>query len=896
VVSQSFTGEPRIGNPSTRNNVLRLHSWLTIKEEGMDRRWHWKPYAAVALTVCAMALAGAAAVDPQAAGPGLNEPGGSGPFPAAATTTPELPGHTLYHPVQLPRQALPLYVWGNGGCSDNGLSHAGYLREIASRGYFVIALGAPRQFRPPAAAAGGASALPPARRTPAPASSQDPTQPAQMIEAIEWATRENARAGSPFQNRIDITRIAVGGHSCGGLQALAVSHDPRVRTTLVLASGIYIRPGGRSGVEIDKSQLGRLHAPLLYLTGGPEDIAHSNATDDVRRISNLPVFFGSLPVGHGGTFSQPDGGEWAHVSTRWLDWQLKGDADASWDFSGNPCRLCVDEDWTVVRKNLPPPRGPRRESLYVPARDNTLLAMNIYRPTRNGELTPGRLPTVFAFTPYRARFRDADGRVRELESFPHDLAQRLLDSGYVLAVADIRGKGASYGARRGFQDRTEAMDGHGLVQWLAAQPWSNGRVGMYGCSYLGGTTVHVATTAPPALRAIFTGATDLDKFAFVRNGGITAQFNTRPDEPLSDDLASVPVDEDWRGEKLREAVAQHAANTPMAPLWYGMPFRDSVSPLTGNRFWEEVGPYTYLDTLRSSGIATYFWSNLRDEPTGQMILAAENLGGRLLIGPGSHCAVPPEFDFAGEVQRHFDQHLRDIRAPASARVKWWLEEAPAGRNWREDQRWPGVDAPRQRWYLVAANAEGRLQQGRTGRTSAEFTVDYQLGTAEAFAFWAQSQHGRGLSFTSAALPAAQELVGFPVMRLRVASSDPEPLLFAYLEQIGPDGSVDVLAFGRLAAAYRKTGKAPYDTLGLPWITGLAADHAPLAPESEVELDFALTPVARVISAGSRLRVVITGADPRQRNLADIRKNPPPRIRVFSGRNGSWIELPLRPPT
>jgi putative CocE/NonD family hydrolase len=716
-----------------------------------------------------------------------------------------------------------------------------------------------------------------------------------MLEAIDWATREAAREGSPFQGRIDVTRIAVGGHSCGGLQALAVSHDPRIRTTLVLASGIYIRPGGRSGVQIDKWQLERLHSPLLYLTGGPEDIAHANATDDVQRINRLPVFFGSLPVGHGGTFSQPDGGEWARVSTRWLDWQLKGDADASWDFAGDPCRLCADERWTVERKNLPPPQGPRRESLYVPVRDGTRLAMHVYRPARDGALLPGRLPTVFAFTPYRARFRDADGRVRELESFPREIAQRLLAAGYVLAVADIRGKGASFGARRGFQDRTEAMDGHDLVQWLAARPWSNGRVGMYGCSYVGGTTVHVASTAPPALRAIFTGASDLDKFAFVRNGGITAQFNTRPDEPLSDDLASVPVDEDWRGELLRAAVAQHADNTPMAPLWYGMPFRDSVSPLTGNRFWEEVGPYTYLDTLRGSGIATYFWSNLRDEPTGQMILAAENLGGRLLIGPGSHCAVPPDFDFAGEVQRHFDQHLRDIPAPASARVKWWLEEAPAGRNWREADRWPGVDAPRQRWYLAASGAEGLLQPKAPRRGSGEFTVDYDLGPAEAFAFWVGSQHGRGLSFTSAALDGPRELVGFPVMRLRVASNDPEPLLFAYLEQVSPDGSADVLAFGRLAAAYRRTGKAPYDTLGLPWITGLSADHVPLSPGREVDLEFALTPVARVISAGSRLRVVVTGADPRQRNLAELRKEPPPRIRVASGRNASWIDLPLRPP-
>src|SRR5690606_29419049 len=248
------------------------------------------------------------------------------------------------------------------------LAHAAYLREIASRGYFVVSLGRPDAPRvapaapPPPARAQGAAASPAPRNTP------DETQPAQMLEAIEWATRENARTDSPFRGRIDLSRIAVGGHSCGGLQALAVSHDPRIRTTLVLNSGIYIQPGGRSGVQIDKSQLEKLHGPLLYLSGGPEDIAHANASDHVHRIARLPVFFGALPVGHGGTFGEPDGGEWAQVSTRWLDWHLKSDADAGWDFAGEACRLCGDARWTVVQKNLPAPQGPRRESLYVPVR------------------------------------------------------------------------------------------------------------------------------------------------------------------------------------------------------------------------------------------------------------------------------------------------------------------------------------------------------------------------------------------------------------------------------------------------------------------------------------------------------------------------------------------------
>lgn len=275
----------------------------------------------------------------------VGERSGSGPFPAIAESRTELPGHTVFRPVDWPHIPLPLYVWGNGGCSNNGLSHAAYLRQIASHGYVVVALG------------------PPGGGPPAPADgSRDATEAAQMIEAIDWATRETDRPESRFYRHIDVTRVGVGGHSCGGLQALAVSDDPRVDTTLVLDSGIYITPGvGRSRVKIDKSQLKRLHSPTLYLLGGPGDVAYPNAKDDIEKINHVPVFFASLPVGHGGTFSQPDGGEWARVTTRWLDWQLKGVADASLDFAGSSCRLCTDDRWEVVRKQMPAPAGPNRE-------------------------------------------------------------------------------------------------------------------------------------------------------------------------------------------------------------------------------------------------------------------------------------------------------------------------------------------------------------------------------------------------------------------------------------------------------------------------------------------------------------------------------------------------------
>jgi predicted acyl esterase len=270
-----------------------------------------------------------------------------------------------------------------------------------------------------------------------------------------------------------------------------------------------------------------------------------------------------------------------------------------------------------------------------------------------------------------------------------------------------------------------------------------------------------------------------------------------------------------------------------------------------------------------------------------------------LLGPGNHCVPPPGIDFGGIVQQFFDEQLRDVapREP-QPRVRWWLEGDDVEQHWQTSERWPGVEMPRETWYLAPAGRgddELRLQPRSARNAHAAFRVDYDVAADDYFAFWVDSQHGRGLSFTSDPLPVEHELIGFSVVHLRVASDRPEPSLFAYLEQLGPDGSAEVLAFGRLAAAYRKTAPAPYEVLGLPWHTGKAGDHMPLTPGTEVELSFALTPTSRVLAAGTRLRLVVTGADPRQRNLREIRLDPPPEISIaLGGRTGPRIELPLRP--
>lgn len=542
-----------------------------------------------------------------------------------------------------------------------------------------------------------------------------------------------------------------------------------------------------------------------------------------------------------------------------------------------------------------------RQSLYVPVRDGTRLAVNIYRPATRDRVVEDRLPVIFTFTPYRARFRDAEGVVQETALSDQLALRSLIRSGYVVAVADIRGKGASFGTRRGFQDRTEAQDGHDLVEWLADQPFSTGVVGMVGCSYLGGTAMHTASTAPPSLRAVFAGATDWDKYAFVRRGGITAQFNTRPDEPLSDDLASVPVDGDSDGTLLRQAVAEHADNTPMAALWYSMPYRDSVSPLTGNAFWDEVAIWRYADAIREAGIATYIWSNWQDEPTSQALIAAANLDSRVLVGPGSHCVPPPGFDFVGEVTRYFDYHLKglDNGFAREPRVTFWQDKGSGRGEYVRAETLPGAEADTLSLYLAAPESEGGAPMLRA-RPADEgedvFMVDYDLPSGEYFAFWPAPLDEHGLVYDGEPVEFGYDLLGYPVAHLAVGADREDADVFVYLEEVDSGGDARVLSFGRLKISHREAAKAPWDNLGLPWHSGREADVEPLPKSETARLSVPMMPISRRVQPGSRLRVVVTGADPRQRNLADVRQDPPPRITVRRGwEAASRIDLPLSLP-
>jgi cellulase/cellobiase CelA1 len=244
--------------------------------------------------------------------------GGSGPYPADYETSTGLPDHTIYRPQTLPSERLPVLVWGNGGCAANGTAQVNFLREISSHGFLAIANGNPN---------GSGS-----------------TTSQMLTQSIDWAVAENSRQGSRYYGRLDTGKIAVAGFSCGGLEAYAVSNDPRVTTTGIFSSGLLN--------DADDYQLRRLTKPIAYFVGGPSDIAYPNAMDDWGKLPSwLPAFMGNLNVGHGGTYDQANGGEFGRVAVLYLKWRLKGDITAGANFVGADCGLCRGQ-WTVQQKNL----------------------------------------------------------------------------------------------------------------------------------------------------------------------------------------------------------------------------------------------------------------------------------------------------------------------------------------------------------------------------------------------------------------------------------------------------------------------------------------------------------------------------------------------------------------
>lgn len=232
--------------------------------------------------------------------------GGSGRYRAIVVSEKTLPHFTIYRPRNVKYAArregpVPILIWFNGGCSGTSTGYEHMLNEIASHGYVVVGIGAFRMVD----SDGG----------------DDGSDWQQAGEAINWLVKQERTKSSDYYRAINLKNIALAGHSCGGAQAIANCGNSRVKTLLIMNSGM----GGMSMGGASPETLNSLHCPIIYMTGGPDDVAYWNAQTDFGRVKKPVVWADLSNAGHyGSTYWEKYGGEYGRIAVKWMDWHLKG--------------------------------------------------------------------------------------------------------------------------------------------------------------------------------------------------------------------------------------------------------------------------------------------------------------------------------------------------------------------------------------------------------------------------------------------------------------------------------------------------------------------------------------------------------------------------------------------
>jgi hypothetical protein len=544
--------------------------------------------------------------------------------------------------------------------------------------------------------------------------------------------------------------------------------------------------------------------------------------------------------------------------------------------------------------------GWERTSFHLPARDGTRLAMDLFRPTRGGKAAAERLPVIWTANRYQ-RAQVFEGKLYTvLDSF--GWLTDMLRHGYVVAVVDVRGSGASFGTFGGMFTQQETQDSYDVTEWLGTQPWSSGKVGMYGASYLAFTQYMAASQVPPHLAAIVPEKGGADLYALLWNGGIfRAGFIERWTGMVREadvDKPAEPVDGPEGKALLQAAVAEHRANRSMAEISAALPFRDSVDSRTGIRPWIVWSPITYRKDIERSGVAIYYLAGWFDRYVlGQAVLF-KNLDNpqRITFGPWSH-VQDQELDFGAEHLRFYDYWLKGIDNGIAKEdpVHYYV----MGSGWRSARQWPLPEEKRTAYWFAA---DGRLTpEGPPEKGRDTLAVDYSASVWPA-PRWSleptypedlSANDAKGITYTTPPLTADVEVTGHPVVRLWVSADVADADLFVYLEEVDAKGASHYVTEGSLRASNRATADPGFDYLGMPWHRSFAADAAPLPKGEPVELAFDLFPTSNLFDAGHRIRVTVTGSD--KANALTPEQTPPPRLVLHREKGrASHIVLPIIP--
>jgi hypothetical protein len=566
--------------------------------------------------------------------------------------------------------------------------------------------------------------------------------------------------------------------------------------------------------------------------------------------------------------------------------------------------------------------GYRADSdVRISMRDGVVLAASLYTPRE----VSGKLATVFVRHPYN-RFDYFEG-LQAINFF--------VTRGYAVLIEDIRGKYESGGEFIPYQHGT--TDGVDTLEWIVHQPWSNGRVGTFGCSALGELQfvlararhpAHAAMIAIGAGGAVGSAAGRYSYFGLFEGGvfqlasgfGWFHRHGAR--DPHAPGVGEIDIKRTLQELPIVDLVHRVRPSANGYDAFLRTPLSDP--------YWDSLDYLSESDRLTTPALVINTWG---DQTVGDTLALAESIRRstpdatrtqRTIIAPGGHCghdawdadgrfgdieirgAKQPYFDY---YTRWFDYWLRDS-GPGLADLPPYLYYMLGEQRWLTATAWPPPDARIERWYLASGgHANGRDGNGvlastaQAGAPFDEFTYDPShpvpsrggpvcctgdpadrdgpVDQAEV------EQRSDVLVYTSAPLDQALRVAGPLRAHLVISSSARDTDFIARLVHVWPDGRATNIQEGALRARYRNGFKTP----------------VLLEPGTVTELTVDLRSIAYTIPRGHRLRLQVTSSSfPRlERNLNtggrnfDESKGVVAINRVYHAREGqSFIELPLLP--
>jgi putative CocE/NonD family hydrolase len=514
-------------------------------------------------------------------------------------------------------------------------------------------------------------------------------------------------------------------------------------------------------------------------------------------------------------------------------------------------------------------------NVRVKMRDGVSLVADIYRPK-----IEGRLPVLLTRTPYNRK--------------DPETGMYLASRGYVVILQDTRGRFDSEGEFYPF--RNEADDGYDTIEWAASLPYADGRVGMFGGSYVGATQMLAASSNPPHLVGIFPYVTAMEYYeGWTYEGGALMQwFASSWTSGLTEDTvrrktAALNRSSQWVEQLPADDYRLFNAPTATEVAPY---FRDWVEHETDDDYWRKIRVSDFYNKMNVKALHAGGWHDIfsggsirnfmrlqKEAPTREA-----RDGQRLLMGPWAHAATSPEGKI-GDVT-FGSQAVLDMNATI---VKWYdfaikgqqnefATAAPVkifvmGDNvWRAEKEFPLARTSYTKYYLHASkgaqsvSGDGLLSTASPQKERAD-TYDYDpaspvrtiggrlcCGGLPPGPFDQSPNESRSdvLVYSTPPLDRDVEVTGFITVDLYAATSAADTDFTAMIVDVDAKGYARYLGDGVIRARFRNSREKP----------------EPIEPGKIYKYAIDLWATSNVFKAGHRIRVYVSSSNfPRfNRNL------------------------------